>query len=178
MPTRSYSEKLFTVQSGGGNGLENTDYEKTVERYLDIVYRVALSCCKNPYDAEDVVQTVFLKLLEYKGNFQEQEHLRRWLIRVTVNESHSLWRTFQRRKVIPLEELAFEPSFSTEEHSELFYAVSCLPIKYREVVHLYYYEEYSIKEIAVLLHLSETAIQTRLMRARKKLKQQLKEAWK
>ena len=77
--------------------MENTDYEKTVERYLDIVYRVALSFCKNPYDAEDVVQTVFLKLLEYKGNFQEQEHLRRWLIRVTVNESHSLWRTFQRR---------------------------------------------------------------------------------
>lgn len=77
-----------------------------------------------------------------------------------------------------LEELPFEPSFSTEEHSELFYAVQGLPVKYREVMHLYYYEEYSIKEIAVLLHLSETAIQTRLMRARKKLKQQLKEAWK
>lgn len=149
-----------------------------MERYLDTVYRVALSCCKNPYDAEDVVQTVFLKLLEHTEDFKEQEHLRRWLIRVTINEAHSLWRTFQRRKMTSLEELPFEPSFSTEEHSELFYAVQGLPVKYREVVHLYYYEEYSIKEIAVLLHLSETAIQTRLMRARKKLKQQLKEAWK
>ena len=71
-----------------------------------------------------------------------------------------------------------EPAFSEPENSELFYAVQKLPVRYREVVHLYYYEDYSIREIAALLNISETAIQTRLMRARKKLKTTLKEAWK
>ncbi len=77
-----------------------------------------------------------------------------------------------------MEELTAEPVFSEPENSELFYAVQKLPVRSREVVHLYYYEEYSIKEIAAILGISETAIQTRLMRARGKLKQELKEAWK
>ena len=71
-----------------------------------------------------------------------------------------------------------EPAFSEPENSDLFYAVQKLPVRYRKVVHLYYYEEYSIREIAELLKISETAIQTRLMRARRKLKTMLKEAWK
>lgn len=158
--------------------MEETAYEHIVEKYLDVVYRVALNSCKSKEDAEDVVQNVFLKLFECKFEFQDETHLRRWLIRVTINEAHSLWRTLHRRKVTSLEELTIEPSFSTPERSELYDAVLKLPVKYREVVHLYYYEGYSIQEIAKLLHISETAIQTRLMRARNTLKQQLKEAWK
>lgn len=76
------------------------------------------------------------------------------------------------------EETLKEPEFFEPEQSELFWAVQKLSPKYREVTYLYYYEEYSIKEIAKLLHISETAIQTRLMRAREKLREQLKEAWK
>ena len=56
------------------------------KRYGDTVYRVALNCCKNPYDAEDVVQNTFMKLLEYQQTFQDDEHIRKWLIRVAVNE--------------------------------------------------------------------------------------------
>ena len=158
--------------------MERTAYNRAVKLCLDAVYRAAWNSCKNPHDAEDVVQTVFLKLLECDVDFQDDEHVRRWLIRVTVNEAHSLWRSFWKRNVCSMEELTAEPVFSEPENSELFYAVQKLPVRYREVVHLYYYEEYSIKEIAAILGISETAIQTRLMRARGKLKQELKEAWK
>lgn len=156
------------------NGIE---YERIADLYLDTVYRVALNGCQNPYDAEDVVQNTFLKLLRYNGTFENDEHIRKWLIRVTVNECNSIWRSFWRRNVSSLEELNAEPVFSTPETSELFYAVAKLPKKYREVIHLYYYEEYNIKEISQILSVSETAVQTRLMRARNKLKQQLREAW-
>ena len=158
--------------------MEKTDYDRAVRLCLDAVYRTALNCCRNPQDAEDVVQTAFLKLLECGTPFQDDEHVRRWLIRVAVNEAHSVWRSFWRRNVSSLEEQTQEPVFSQPENSDLFYAVQKLPVRYREVVHLYYYEEYSVREIADLLKISETAIQTRLLRARKKLRQQLKEAWK
>ena len=158
--------------------MEGAEYIQIVHEYLDTVYRVALSSSKNPHDAEDIVQSTFLKLLEGNREFRDEEHIRRWLIRVTINEAKSLWRSFWRKKVISLEETLEEPKFFEPEKSELFWAVQKLPPRYREVTYLYYYEEYSIKEIDKLLRISETAIQTRLMRAREKLRQQLKEAWK
>ncbi|XCP86354.1 RNA polymerase sigma factor [Roseburia hominis] len=157
--------------------MEDREYGRIVCQYLDIVYRTALNCCKNPYDAEDVVQNTFLKLLNSNVAFTDDVHIRKWLIRVAVNEANSMWRSFWKKRVSSLEELSKEPEFEIPENSELYYAVQKLPPRYKEVVHLYYYEEYSVKEIAEILHISETTIQTRLMRARKKLKQQLKEAW-
>ena len=157
--------------------MEDAEYIRIVHKYLDTIYRVALSGSKNPHDAEDIVQSTFLKLLENKKEFQDEEHIRKWLIRVTINEANSLWRSFWRKKVISFEETLKEPEFFEPEQSELFWAVQKLSPKYREVTYLYYYEEYSIKEIAKLLHISETAIQTRLMRARAKLREKLKEAW-
>ena len=82
------------------------------------------------------------------------------------------------KKTTYLEDVQKELSFSMDERSELYYTVMELPVQYRQVVHLYYFEEYSVKEIAKLLKLSETAVQTRLLRARQKLKETLKEAWK
>ena len=158
--------------------MEDAEYIRIVHQYLDTVYRVALSGCKNPQDAEDIVQSTFLKLLERNSEFKDEEHIRKWLIRVTINETNSLWRSSWRKKVISLEETQTEPEFLEPEYNELFHAVQKLSSKYRKVIYLYYYEGYSIKEIAELLHISETAIQTRLMRAREKLRQQLKEAWK
>ena len=158
--------------------MEDAEYIRIVHQYLDTVYRVALSGCKNPQDAEDIVQSTFLKLLERNPEFKDEEHIRKWLIRVTINETNSLWRSSWRKKVISLEETQTEPEFLEPEYNELFHAVQKLSSKYRKVIYLYYYEGYSIKEIAELLHISETAIQTRLMRAREKLRQQLKEAWK
>lgn len=153
------------------------DLESRLTDYADISYRVAISYCKNRYDAEDVVQDVLIKLLQNNTKFEDDTHVRKWIVRVTVNECKSLWRSFWKKNVSSLEEAAPAEQFSSPEKSELYDALGNLSPKYRIVVHLYYYEEYSIKEISKLLGIKETTIQTRLMRARNYLKQQLKGAW-
>jgi len=158
--------------------MDTKEYERLTTQYLNSVYRVALSGCRNFADAEDVVQNTFIKLWERQEAFEDDDHARKWLIRVAVNECHSMWRTPWTKKTAYLEDAQREPSFSMGERSELYHAVLELPVKYRQVVHLYYFEEYSVKEIAKLLKLSETAVQTRLLRARQKLKETLKGAWK
>lgn len=157
--------------------MDKEEYERIVSAYADIVYRVAFSYTKTVHDADDVLQNTFLKLLTREVHFQDEEHIRRWLIRVAVNECNSLWSSFWRRNVDYVESAAEEPSFQMEENSELYQAVSQLPAKCRIVIHLFYYEGYSSREIAQLLHIREATVRTRLTRARKLLKQQLREAW-
>lgn len=157
--------------------MNQTEFHRLVTRYLDTVYRVALNGCKNHADAEDVVQNTFMKLLNKKEHFIDEEHARKWLIRVAVNECNSLWRSPWKKHTSSLDELTTEPSFSSPEKSALYYAVLELPIKYRQAIHLYYFEGYQVKEIADIMGISETAVQTRLLRARQKLKEILKEAW-
>lgn len=155
--------------------MDTKDYERLASAYLDCIYRVAVNGCKNCADAEDVVQNTFLKLWEREDVFEDDDHARKWLIRVAVNECNSLWRSPWKKYMTSFEEQKKEPEFSTPEKSNLYYAVKELPLKYRQIVHLYYFEEYSTKEIAQIMELSETAVQTRLLRARQKLKEKLKE---
>jgi len=157
--------------------LDTQEYESITTKYLDCIYRVAVNGCKNHADAEDVVQSTFIKLWERNEAFEDEEHIKKWLIRVAVNECNSLWRSAWKRRTTYLEEMTSEPVFSTQEKSSLYFAVRDLPQKYRQIVHLYYFEEYSVREIADIMKLSETAVQTRLLRARQKLKEILKEAW-
>ena len=156
--------------------MDTKEYERLSLLYLDCVFRVAVNGCRNYQDAEDIVQNTFLKLLPKKEGFESDEHARRWLIRVAINECNSFWRSPWKRRVTSIEELQYEPIFSTPEKSELYYAVKELPAKYRQIVHLYYFEDCSVKDIANLMGLSVTAVQTRLLRARQKLKEKLKEA--
>ncbi len=156
--------------------MDTKEYERLVTLYLDCIYRIALNGCKNDMDAEDVVQNTFMKLLEKEECFADDEQAKFWLIRVAMNECKSLWRTSWKRKVTSMEDLSAEPAFVMPERSELYYAVRELPVKYRQVVHLYYFEDYSVREIAGIMKLSETAVQNRLLRARQKLKEKLKEA--
>lgn len=151
------------------------DFESIAENYIDVIYRVALSYCKDKYDAEDVVQNTFIKLLKSDVEFKDELHLRKWLIRVAVNECKNIWRSFWKRNVSSIEELDTEPEFSEQRESDVYAEIMKLSHKYRVVVHLYYYEGYSIKEISEILNLKETNIQTRLMRARNILKKQLEE---
>lgn len=155
--------------------METKEYERLASAYVDCIYRVAVSGCKNYADAEDVVQNTFMKLWEKENIFEDDEHVRKWLIRVAVNECNSLWRSPWKRRMTSWEDLQWEPVFSSPEKSSLYYAVKDLPIKYRQIVHLYYFEDYSTKEIAEIMKLSETAVQTRLLRARQKLREKLKE---
>lgn len=155
------------------NSLDTQEYKRLAVMYTDTVYRVALNGCKNKYDAEDVVQETFIKLLKCKKNFETDEHVRNWLIRVAINECNSLWNTSWRKKVTLTEEQKDEPVFENKEESELYELVMKLTPKYRQVIYLYYFEEFSVKEVADILKISETAVQTRLQRARQKIKEQL-----
>lgn len=158
---------------------ENHQFEfyidETVRRYADMVYRLALLNTKNHSDAEDVFQEVFLKLFRYQENIQSEEHLRAWLIRVTINQCKSLAASAWSRHNIPLDTSGFEEkSGGNKEYTEVYDIVKSLPDKYRQVIHLYYYEELPIKEIAEILGTKEATIKTRLARARNLLSRKLK----
>lgn len=109
--------------------------------------------------------------------FSDESHRKYWLIRVTVNECKNFLRSFWRRHVTGLEDYSGSVPFPEPIYSDVYEAVMTLPPKYRIAVYLYYYEEYSVSEIAGITGCSETAVQTRLMRARARLKEQLKGVW-
>ncbi len=142
-------------------------------RYADTIYRVAFNSCKNAADAQDIVQNVLLKLYRCQTGFESQEHVRRWVIRVAVNESKKLLCSAWFRKSVALEDYAATLEFQQPEESSLFLAVMALPKKYRVPLYLYYYEDYPVKEVAALCGLKESTVQTRLQRARQKLKTML-----
>ena len=153
--------------------MEGSEFAEAVRRYADTVYRVAFHSCKNPADAEDITQNVFLKLYRTDTAFETEEHLRRWVIRVAVNESKKLVCSAWFRHSVPLEEYAQSLPFEEPEESALFLAVMELPKKYRVPVYLHYYEGYPVKEAAALLGVKVSTMQTRLQRARERLKKKL-----
>lgn len=152
-------------------------FNAIANEYIDVVYRVSLSYCKNKSDAEDVVQNTFIKLLKTDTEFVDDEHIRNWLVKVAVNECKNISKSFWYRNITSFDELEKEPEYTQSDEKELFEEVMKLPKKYSVVLHLYYYEGYSVKEIAQILEISESNVQTRLMRARNKLKENLQEAW-
>ncbi len=160
--------------------MEQSEYIRVVNTYGNTVYRIAFSYCRNASNSEDIVQNVYIKLFQTKTEFTDEEHMRKWLIRVAANEAKNLCTSFWKRKMVPLEDSHENLLLwsEKEECSKLYNAVMGLPDKYRVVTYLYYYEDYAVKEIAEILKLRETTVQTQLMRAREKLKMKLKEDWK
>ena len=145
---------------------------RIVETYSPMLLRLACTRLDDPADAEDVVQEVFLKLLTAHPAFRDAEHEKAWLIRTTLHRAADLRKAASRRNV-PLEEalLASAP----EPEDRLLAAVRALPEKYGAVIHLHYYEGYSLKEIGKLLGLPAATVGTRLARGRERLRQSLKE---
>ncbi|WP_294411963.1 sigma-70 family RNA polymerase sigma factor [uncultured Ruminococcus sp.] len=141
------------------------------DKYSNAVYRMAFAYCKNKADAEDIMQEVFISRFSADIAFEDETKEKSWLLKVTVNKCRDLFRSLRYKyslTSIPLEEASLV--YETQEESDVYHAVMSLPKKYRTVIHLFYYEEYSIKEISVITGDKETAIQTQLYRARKKLK--------
>lgn len=157
--------------------MERTQFNSAARQYQDMVYRIALHVFGSPQDAEDAVQEVFLRLYTEEKSFEGPDHLRRWLIRVTVNVCRDALRSPWRKRRVSLEELPETPVFDRPEQGELYREVMRLPEKYRTVLYLFYYEELTVKEIGGILGLRTTAVTTRLHRARTKLKEQLTEVW-
>lgn len=153
----------------------NEHFTALAKRHMDTVFRVALSYLKSPADADDITQTVLLKLYRYTGTFENDAHIRNWLIRVTVNACRSALRSPWRR-MEDIEAYANSIEFPTQEHGELFEAVMVLPAKYRVVIYLFYYEGYSTRELASILNLPEATVRTRLLRGRERLRKTLTEA--
>ncbi len=153
--------------------MDNKLFSVYAEKYKDTVYRVALNFLGSPEDAEDAVQEVLMRLYLSKERFEGDEHVKRWMIRVTLNFCKNVARAEKRRIPTPPEELALSVPFEAEEQIGLFTAVMSLPEKYRVPLYLFYYEEYSVKEIGRVLGIHESAVTTRLSRARAILRSEL-----
>lgn len=153
--------------------------ESIIRQYSEMVYRLAYARTRNKADAEDLFQEVFLKCHKANQQFSSEEHCKAWLIRVTVNLSKNLLASAWQKRIV----LKEDPSWNSEkdgacplenDKGEVFYAVMKLPEKYRIVIHLYYYEDYSVSEIANILNRKDSTVKTQLFRARELLKQNLK----
>lgn len=138
--------------------------------YRDDVYRLAVSYTRSLTEAEDVCQTVFLKLLEQDGITPGKE--KAWLMQVTANECRDLLRSSWWKRTVPLEQAFLIPK---TEADETIYLLQKLPPKYRVVLYLHYYEQCTTSEIAQLLKIPTGTVSTRLKRARDRLKTMLKE---
>jgi len=147
---------------------------ESIEKYHTTVFRVALGYVKSIHDAEDITQDVFFKLYKRKDDFVSQEAKKAWLIRVTINESKNLLKSVWLKRRSDLDESLAAPDDCNSD-LDLYEYVKRLKPKYRTVVYLYYYEQYTAKEIAAILKKPQATIETQLRRSREYLKKTLME---
>jgi len=154
----------------------NDCLENVVKAYSDMVYRLAFSQTRNKSDADDIFQEVFLRYIRKMPQFETEEHRKAWLIRVTVNCCKKMWMSSWYKKIASfissLDEII---TFEMKEETNLHYELQKLPMKYRAVIHLFYYEDLNIEEISKALNQKPSTIRTQLTRARYRLKEILKE---
>ena len=136
-----------------------------------MVFRIAYSQTKNKADAEDVFQEVFLRLMRSNTEFESEKHLQAWLIRVTINTGRNLLTSAWFRRTVGIDHDIHADELQI---SEIYDTVSQLPVKYRIVIHLHYYEDMPISEISNILGKNENTVKSQLCRAREMLKQKLK----
>ena len=146
---------------------------QVVERWGDMVYRLALARTANIPDAEDVFQEVFLRFFRHEDRFANDEHRKAWLIRCTVNRCKSLLASPWRKRTVPLE--TAEEVGVEDDYREVYAAVLSLPAKYRSVIHLYYFEGLSVAEMAQTLNVPEGTVKSQLSRGRALLREILQE---
>ncbi len=143
---------------------------KMVEKYFDTVYRLAFSQTQDSHRADDVLQEVFLRYIRTSKLFESEEHIKAWLIRVTINCCKTSFTNSWNKKTVPLtEDIAFE----MPEQEEIYTVVAKLPKKYRAVIHLFYYEDLSVKDIASYLNIKESTVKSQLHRGRQMLRSML-----
>ncbi len=138
-----------------------------VTKYSSTLLRIAFQNTKSLSDAEDIVQNVFIKLINHRSSFVSEEHLKAWLIRVTINQSKDLLKSAWYRTTTELND---QMDLFTSEDKEVLRELFLLKKFDRNIIYLYYYEGYKIKEIASILNKNENTISSSLQRARKKLK--------
>ena len=150
----------------------NQECEKIIRTYAGAVYRLAYSYSRNRTDADDIFQEVFFRYLKKQPKFKNTEHAKAWFLRVTANCAKSFLTSAWKRHTQSLEQ---DMIFEQPEENHLDEALRQLPMKYREVIHLYYYEGYQTDEIAKILKRKPSTVRTQLTRAREYLAKILKE---
>lgn len=161
------------------SNMSTQEFENIYERYKTMLYRIAFTYLKNNQDVQDVLQEVFLKRFYEAPTFENEEHEKYWMIRITINLSKNLLKSFWKRKVGTINELmesedVFQWNFS-ENEQEIFRMIMSLPDKQRTTIYLHYYEGYSCKEIAEILKCKESAVKMRLKKGRELLKADLEQ---
>lgn len=149
------------------------ELQLAIDCYGSTVKRICMVHLKNYADTEDIFQEVFLKYMLRETPFESSTHEKAWILRVAINACIDQRRRFFNRKAISLEELVETADYLQETHKELLLAVLDLPMKYRQVIYLYYYEGYTVNEIGRILHRNENTVYTHLTRARNLLRQKL-----
>lgn len=146
-------------------------------QYRDMLYRIAFSNMKSKADAEDAVQEAFFRYLKLKPEFENDSHERAWLIRVVINICYDLQKSAWFSKTVAFDEVPEKEmehfSLPYIEEDETLWKVMELPVRYRNSLYLFYYEDYSIKEIAQILEMEEGTVKTRLRRGRQMLKERI-----
>ena len=149
------------------------EVNRAIERHADTVRRLCMIHLKNYADTEDIFQTVFLKYVLSSVSFENEEHERAGFIRVTINACKDLLKNFFRSHTVSIEEVLEQPAEIEQDHREVLEAVLSLPARYRDVVYLYYYEEYTAPQIGRILGKNVNTIYTLLNRAKKILREKL-----
>lgn len=149
-----------------------SDYcSQVVERHGDTIYKACRLYLRDRADAEDVFQWVFLRLIEQNPSFKDYDHERAWLIKVATNKCKDFLKSYWNKNKVSIED--YDAPMEEKGLSEVFHAVFTLPIIYKVVIYMYYYEGFSTDEIAKVLNVNEATVRTRLKRARERLKTQL-----
>ncbi len=146
--------------------------ERVIRQYADMIYRIACQHTDSESDAEDILQEVSIALVTKDAPLHDETHLRHWLVRVTVNKCHDLYRHNQRFRTESLDDHMDTPAGKPDEVME---EIRQLPELYRNIIYLYYYENFTIQDIAQALHKNANTISSGLQRARKQLKKILTE---
>ena len=149
------------------------EINRAIDQYADTVRRLCMIQLKNKADTEDIFQNVFLKYALSSVSFQSADHEKAWIIRVTLNACKDLLKSFFHNRIVSLDEMLEQPAELAPDHREVLEAVLALPQKYREVVYLHFYEDYSALEISQILGKKINTIYTLLTRSKQLLREKL-----
>lgn len=162
------------MQIAGDNAMRSEqEVNRAVEQYSDMVRRLCMIHLKNYADTEDIFQTVFLKYVLSSVSFENEEHEKSWFIRVTINTCKDLLKSFFRSRVTSLDDIIEQSAELPPDHREVLEAVLSLPQKYRDVVYLHYYEDYSAPQISRILGKNVNTVYTLLTRSKQMLREKL-----
>ncbi|RCX22561.1 RNA polymerase sigma-70 factor (ECF subfamily) [Fontibacillus phaseoli] len=156
-------------------GPRDDEFAEIYRMHVDTVYRLCFILLKNTADADDAVQSIFLKMFKHNKTFNDHEHEKAWLIVATKNHCKDVLKSWWRSRRIDMDVLPEKTSWENDkQQGEVLAKLLSLPEKYRTVLYLYYYEEYSVREISKLLDRKESTIQTQLSKGRERLKADLR----